>query len=74
MTVQQLLNQIEALRAAYGKIRYIDPQGPAYKKLCALLDSMDNELLMIVRDAQIKFMSNLAFNRCQIRGLNEVAA
>lgn len=74
MTAQQLMSQIEALRAPYGNVRYIDPQGPSYKKLCALLDSMDNELLMIVRDAQIKWMSNLAFNRCQTRGLNEEAA
>jgi hypothetical protein len=69
MTKTHLLAQIETLRTAYATIKTIDPSGPSYKKLVALLDSMDNELLLIIKDAQINFMSMLAFNRCMRRGL-----
>lgn len=61
--------QIETLRTAYAKIKTIDPAGPSYKKLVALLDSMDDELLLIIKDAKINFMSMLAWNRCARRGL-----
>lgn len=69
MNKAQLTAQIEALRAGYGKLKTIDPSSPTYKKLIALLDSMDDELLMIVEAAQIKFLSMLAWNRCKRRGL-----
>jgi hypothetical protein len=69
MTKAQMIAQLETLRTAYAKIERIDPAGAAYGKLVALLDSMDDELLIIVKDAQIKFMSMLALNRCIRRGL-----
>lgn len=61
--------QIDNLRVAYGTIKRIDPTGPAYAKLVQLLDSMDNDLLVIVKDASIPFVSSLAWNRCVRRGL-----
>lgn len=69
MTKTQLLAQIETLRTAYATIKTIDPSKPSYQKLCALLDSMDDELLKIVEAAEIKFVSMLAWNRCKRRGL-----
>lgn len=61
--------QIEALRTAYATIKTINPEGAGYKKLIALLDSMDNELLKIVSAAGINFVSLLAYNRCMRRGI-----
>lgn len=69
MTKAQLIAQIETLRTAYGKLNTINPSSATYAKLIALLDSMDDELLMIVEAAQIKFLSMLAYNRCKRRGL-----
>lgn len=69
MSKEEFLKQIEALRKAYGAIRYIDPESANYKKLKALVESMDNDLVAIVRDAQIKFMSNIAWRVCNSRGI-----
>lgn len=69
MTKAQLLAQINNLRTAYGKLNTINPSSPTYKKLVDLLDSMDDELLMIIKEAGIKFLSSLALNRCIRRGL-----
>lgn len=71
MTKEELFEQIDSLKKAYGSIRSIDPEGPAYKKLKSLVNEMDNELVVIVRDAKIKFMSNVAWWVCERRGLNK---
>lgn len=71
MNAEQLMKQIEALREAYGKIKSINPEGVSYKKMVSLLESMDDELIKIVRDASIKFMSNVAWRICSVRGLND---
>jgi len=55
--------EIAALRLAYDKLDKIDPMTPAYEKLVALLDKMEQPMLRQVRDAKIKFLSKLAINR-----------
>jgi len=55
---------IEALRAAYGKIATIVPSGVGYKNLCKFLDAQDAATLRILANADIKFVSKLAANRC----------
>ena len=66
----KIQTQIEMLRKAFGKIGRMDPEGPAYKRLCAILDRADNAALIAARDAKIAFVSPLALNRCIKRGLN----
>ncbi|OGO33100.1 MAG: hypothetical protein A2Z03_02210 [Chloroflexi bacterium RBG_16_56_8] len=55
---------LEALRTAYGKISTIDPAGGGYKNLCKFLDAQDATTLRILANAEIKFVSKLAANRC----------
>lgn len=60
---------IVSLRAAFGKLERLDPDGPTYNSLCALLDRADNDALKAVHAAGIKFVSALAFNRMIRRGI-----
>jgi len=61
------MNQIEVLRKAYGSIEKIDPCTVEYKNLITLLDSLSTKKLMILADAQIKWVSMLARNRVSSR-------
>ena len=70
MTKQLMTNeQLNELRAEYANIIGIDPCGESYRNLIKLLDSATDELLLQLYRAQIKFVSSLAFNRCNRRGL-----
>lgn len=60
---------IEALRASFDKLQTLDPDGPLYQRLCALLDSCTDEALIFAKDSGIRFVSSLALNRCIRRGL-----
>lgn len=60
---------IKTLRAAFGNINTIDPDGPVFKKICAILDRADDAALKAVHEAKIPFASTLAFNRMLRRGL-----
>jgi len=60
---------IEALRKEMSKIDRIDPDGPLYKKIIELLDKTNDEGLLLIKDANIPFVSALALNRCIRRGL-----
>jgi hypothetical protein len=51
------------MRDEYGKISTIDPSGPAYKQLIAMLDKMHIDNLKSLAGAKIKFVSGLAQNR-----------
>ena len=54
---------IQNLREEMSKVNGIDPEGPTYKRLCDFLDSLDTDILRMIRDADVKFMSALARNR-----------
>lgn len=69
MTKEQMIANIDNLRKAYATLKTINPSSPTYKKLVDLIDSMDDDLLMIIEAAEIKFLSMLAWNRCKRRGL-----
>lgn len=60
---------ITSLRAAFGNVERMDPDGPTCRRLCALLDRADNDALKAVREANINFVSALAFNRMIRRGI-----
>ena len=55
--------QLAKMRDEYGKINTIDPAGPAYKQLVAMLDKMHIDNLKTLAGAKIKFVSGLAQNR-----------
>ncbi len=55
--------QLAKMRDEYGKINTIDPSGPAYKQLVAMLDKMHIDNLKTLAGAKIKFVSGLAQNR-----------
>lgn len=62
-------NMIAELVAGFAKIDRMDPSGPAYAKLCDILDRADNDALQAAYDAKINFVSSLAFNRMIRRGM-----
>ena len=66
MTKKQM---IAVISEAFGKLDRMDPDGPVYAKVCALLDRADDDALKAVHAAKIKFVSPLAFNRMIRRGL-----
>jgi hypothetical protein len=66
-------NDITALRAAFSGIRTMDPSGPIYDRLCAILDRADDEALKAAHAAKIPFVSSLAFNRMIRRGIHLAA-
>ena len=55
--------QLAKMRDEYGKISTIDPSGPEYKQLIAMLDKMHIDNLKSLAAAKIKFVSGLAQNR-----------
>lgn len=55
--------QIAVLREKFGNMHGMDPAGPIYAKLCAILDKADHAALKAVVAADIKFVSSLARNR-----------
>lgn len=61
---------IDTLRAEYGKINAIDPCGPSYAKLTAMLDKLPREALQQLATAEprVKFVSLLANNRLNRKG------
>lgn len=56
-------SQIDMLKTAYSGIQGIDPSSAEYKRLIALLNSLDQKTLKDLADAKIKFVSSLARNR-----------
>ena len=55
--------QLAKMRDEYGKISTVDPSGPEYKQLIAMLDKMHIDNLKSLAGAKIKFVSGLAQNR-----------
>lgn len=60
---------IPLLRKEFGKLHTIDPDSPAYARLCAILDKASDDALKAAHRANIKFVSALAFNRLIKRGV-----
>lgn len=52
--------QIAVLRSEFGRLQGIDPSGPVYARLCAILDKADKLALYDLVAADIKFVSKLA--------------
>jgi hypothetical protein len=61
-------SHLDQLRAFYGAIPAIDPAMPTYGRLIATLDAMTDANLRQIADADVKFLSALARNRCIRRG------
>jgi hypothetical protein len=55
--------QVEILRKAYAGVSTIDPCGDYYKNLIKFLDKQTPEMLQMLVNANIKFVSALARNR-----------
>ena len=69
ITTMSLADNIDLLRAGFANLDRMDPDGPVYRGICAVLDSADDAALVAVRAADIKFVSRLALNRMIRRGL-----
>lgn len=61
--------ELHLIAGTFGKMNGMDPDGPVYRRLCAILDNANDEALVILRAAKIKFVSSLAANRAARRGL-----
>ncbi|CTQ45708.1 hypothetical protein [Roseibium aggregatum] len=61
--------QIAELRAGYAKINRVGVESPAYDRLVKMVDNFDDETMLQIKDAGIKWMSSLALTRCIRRGL-----
>lgn len=64
-----LADDIQTVSAQFAKLDSIDPDGPLYQRLVGLLDRCDDDAIVAVYDARIKFVSALALNRMIRRGL-----
>lgn len=56
-------SQLNLMRTEFSTLSRIDPSSPSYNRLIALLDAMNQDQLIQIRDAHIPFMSRLAINR-----------
>ena len=54
---------LQKLRDEYGKVKGIDPEGPAYARMCKYLDALPQPILKQLSTAKIPFLSGLARNR-----------
>ncbi|CAB4141223.1 hypothetical protein UFOVP410_62 [uncultured Caudovirales phage] len=61
---------IELLKTAYSDLERVDPTSKAYKRLIDLLNSLPQDKLKQLADANIKFVSVLAKNRIK-KSVNE---
>jgi len=55
--------QIKELQVAYGAIERIDTSGGTYDALCKFLDACEDDKLVTLADAKIKWVSTLANTR-----------
>ena len=58
---------VGTLRAAYGEINSVDPTNAAYTSLSKLLDSLSQDDLKLLRDADIRWISSMAEDRLNYR-------
>lgn len=70
MITEKTEQLVKDLREQMATVRTVDPSGPTYRKLCDFLDSLDTDVLRLIRDADVKFMSALARNRVIRREAN----
>lgn len=57
------MTKTEQLRREFGSIKAIDPEGEAFKGLCAFLDARTTHELRDLVKADIPWVSRLAQNR-----------
>ena len=69
--MQSMINEI---RSKMETVTALDPCGKFYQQTCALLDRLDAKGLKQVHEANIKFVSALAFNRMIRRGMTHEGA
>lgn len=55
--------QLAKLRREYSKIKVVNPEDEGYRKVCAMLDKMDDNQLSQLANAKINWISSLANNR-----------
>jgi hypothetical protein len=58
---------VGTLRAAYGEINSVDPTNAANTGLSKLLDSLSQDDLKLLRDADIRWISSMAEDRLNYR-------
>ena len=58
---------VDTLRAAYSEINLVDPASTAYTGLSKLLDSLSQDDLKLLRDADIRWISSMAEDRLNYR-------
>lgn len=68
MTARDLAPMIAQLRVTCGRIQRLNTEGRAYKRLESLLARADEPTLIAIRDAEIKWLSQMAVNRLRMRG------
>lgn len=56
-------HQLQRMREEYSRINKINPDSYTYTRLIQLLDSLPQQSLVQLSDANIKFVSKLASNR-----------
>jgi hypothetical protein len=63
MSLKLTPDMVQHLRVAYGAVDRVDPTSAAYTGLCKLLDTLSQDDLKTLRDANIRWISSLARNR-----------
>jgi hypothetical protein len=66
MSLKLTPTMVNELRTAYGAINCVDPASGAYFAVCEILDSLSQEDLETLRDADIKWVSSLADERVML--------
>lgn len=61
--------QITEMKATFDNLTSMHPAGMVYRRLCNILDRADDNALVTVYRANIKFVSRLALNRMIRRGV-----
>jgi hypothetical protein len=64
MTKGAIKALIDEIRTAWAKIERVDPESSNYKDLIGWLDRQPNDVLLMLSEAKIKWVSSLARNRC----------
>lgn len=63
MSIKFTAEQLKELRTRYAAIDRVDPTGNAYAAIRAFLDKLDQDHLLFLSKAKIKWVSRLALNR-----------
>ena len=67
MSLKLTAAAVGTLRAAYGEINSVGPTSAAHTGLSKLLDSLSQDDLKLLRDADIRWISSMAEDRLNYR-------